>query len=131
LDPELIAKIPGAAELIAWFGKFPRFHDGYVEDFLLRGDGSGQFRLKGWRMTDKVNSDGYFINEKYFTATMTFEKTSRASFEEFMPGQAIISNLRIEAHEDEFDIVIESSYGFSGTIRVGDLKIDFQPEAIS
>jgi hypothetical protein len=124
LESELIAKIPCAAELVAWFGGFPHFHDGYVEDFLLRGDGSGQLRLKGWRMTDK-------INEKHFTATMAFERTSRASFEGFTPDQAIISDLRLEAHEDEFDIVIESSYGFDGTIRVGDLRIEFQPEAVS
>jgi hypothetical protein len=131
LDSELIAKIPGAAELVAWFGVFPRFHDGCVEEFSLRVDGTGQLRLRGWQMTDRIDSNGYIINEKHFKATIDFEKASDVSLISFMPGHAIIFDLEIAAHEDEFDIVIESSYGFDGTIRVGALKIEFQPEAVS
>ena len=124
----MIARIDGAAELAAWYGGFPRFHDGYVREFQLRVDGSGHIRLRGWKMTDKVDERGYFIMEKRFQASLFFEGATRAELSDFQPGQAILYDLEIRQDGDDIAIVMQSSYGFDGVLRTKTLRIEFQPE---
>ena len=128
MSPDVMARVEGAAELAAWYGGFPGFHDAYVVDFQLRGDGSGHMRLQSWRMTDKLDEQGYFVVEKQFQASLFFDGVTHAELRDFQPGQAILYSLELSSQEDEIEIVLQSSYGFDGTLRVKTLRIAFQPE---
>ncbi|HEY2069539.1 MAG TPA: hypothetical protein VGG48_08305 [Rhizomicrobium sp.] len=127
MSPELIAQIPGAAELAAWFGRFPRFHDSNVYDFTLKGDGSGHFRMDGWNMTSETDAKGYFILEKHFTAVIAFTDATAVSFQDFLPGCAILSDFRISQEADGFKIEFDSSYGFTGWLKAAAIEVTFQP----
>ena len=43
---DVISQIPGAPELAAWFGYFPGFHDAYIEELSISGEG---YFLRGER----------------------------------------------------------------------------------
>ena len=127
MDSNITERIPGAAELIQWFGKFPHFHDANVEELHVRGDGSGTLRIKSWRMTDRVDEKGYFVLEKHFVATFQLMGISHVELSEFQPGQAILFSLEINESDTGFELVLESSYGVSGSIRLQALQLTFEP----
>jgi hypothetical protein len=120
--------IPGATDLVAWFGRFPRFHDANVVDFQIRADGFGHLKAKAFKMTDKVDEKGYFILEKHCTVTLFFDEITFVNLTGFQPGGAIISDVNIKTESDEFDIAVESSYGFQGSLRSRKLRISFEPD---
>lgn len=51
---QVASEVPGAAELIAWFGYWPSFHDAEVFELVQQSD-SSRVRLHTWEMTDQVN----------------------------------------------------------------------------
>jgi hypothetical protein len=118
--------LPGAQELIAWYGVFPSFHDATVEELQLSGDGKGVLCVRGQRMTDKVDPSGYFILDKNFRVTFTMSGVSDIHLSEIMTG-CIISTLDIVKKGDAFEFKIESSYGFHGTIRARNIHIHHEP----
>jgi hypothetical protein len=129
LDQRLIERIPGAAELAQWFGRFPHFHDAYVRDFQLKHDGSGYFRLHGWNMTSQIDERGYYVLDKHFLAEIVFSDAVSVSLSDFLPGAAIIGDLAISPVDDCFELTFDSSYGFAGTVKAKALRISFQPGA--
>jgi hypothetical protein len=128
MSPDLITKIPGAAELISWFGGFPRLHDGAVSDFALRHDGSGHLSIDGFRMNPEVDEKGYFILDKHCTVTYFFEGTIEAevSFEEDIGS--IVDQIGISEHENGFEIVVDAINGFDCMLRVKSLRLSFLPK---
>jgi hypothetical protein len=127
----IIDEIPGASELSLWFGRFPSFDDANVEDFQIRGDGTGYLKVRTFRTTDKVDSKGYFVLEKRCLVTLRLEGVNAVELTEFMAGQAIIFDLEIEKSPDQFEVTVESSYGFGGVLRMGRISIEFEPEGTS
>jgi hypothetical protein len=123
--------VPGAAELRNWFGSFPSFHDANVASLDIRADGhgaTGHLKLKAFRMTDKVDSEGFFVLEKHCLVTLEFGEIVAVNLNEFMQG-AIIFSLDIRKAGDEFEVEIESSYGFQGSLRTRKISIEFEAAA--
>jgi hypothetical protein len=120
--------IPGAAELVRWFGRFPRFHDAYVLAFQLNVNRSGLLKVHGWNMTPAIDDAGYFLLDKDFVATFVFAKLTSVQLENFEEGsQAILFDLDVSHDGEAFLLTIESSYGFEGTLRMKELRVDFSP----
>jgi hypothetical protein len=127
-----IDQIPGAAELSAWFGGFPSFHDANVAELEIRADrkgATGHLKINAFRMTDRVDSKGYFILEKHCLITLNLTDILAVNLSDFMQG-AIISSLDINRSDDAFQIAIESSYGFFGSVRVRQVSIQFEAQHV-
>lgn len=120
-------ELPGAKDLVAWYESFPGFHDADVEQLQINGDGTEVLKVKAHRMTDRVDSDGYFVLEKQFIGTFSFSGISAINLTEFMKG-CIIFSLDIRRLADGFEIDIHSSYGFGGIIRAQNIEITFEPQ---
>ncbi len=110
-----------------WFGGFPSFHDAYME-FVIRSDGTGQLKAFGWRMTDKIDENGYFVLDKHFAATLYFEELLCVSLTDFLPGMAILGELAISKEGDAFKADFEdTAYGVSGFVIAKRLRLEFEP----
>jgi hypothetical protein len=118
--------IPGAAELRAWYGGMPSFHDANVLDFRIDGNGKGFLKVQAFRMTDQVDDKGYFILDKHVVVTFIFDGIASIELMDFMQG-AILDVVDIQKNSDGFDMAIESSYGFHGSLRVGRITISHDP----
>lgn len=53
----IFKSIPGGAELLAWFGYVPSFHDAEIIDLHLNRHGPSTLRIHVWEMTGKVDEN--------------------------------------------------------------------------
>ena len=60
-----VPEIPGADEVVAWFGGWPSFHDAEVLEFLFVRKGTSYLRLHAWVMTDQLDARGYYVLDKH------------------------------------------------------------------
>lgn len=127
MSPELIAKIRGAEELAAWFGRFPNFHDALVAEFQISGEGQGYLVAKAFLMTDKVDERGFYVLEKHCSVTLRFSEIMSVELRDFLPGQAILHSLEIGIEAEAFVARWTSSYGFDGVIKSKRLSISHVP----
>ncbi|MDR7220574.1 hypothetical protein [Aminobacter aminovorans] len=105
---EAFAEIPGARELIAWFGFVPHFHDAELFDIELSSRRSGYLKIRAFRMTDKVDDKGYFILDRHVLVTLTLESIGEISLSDFqLPG--IIGDLVVMRSGNGFRVEWDSS----------------------
>jgi hypothetical protein len=124
---DCIEEVPGAAELSNWFGGFPSFHDAYMA-LQINQDGTGRLRAYAWRMTSKIDAEGYVVSDKHFACTFEFEDMRRVSMAEFMPGLAILGQLDINKTDDGFEVdFTDTAYGLSGSLVCKKMKLTFEP----
>jgi hypothetical protein len=128
---DCIDEIPGAPELAAWYGTFPSLHDANVIDFHIGVDGSGFMVIDAFRTTSRVDENGYFILDKHFSATFQFENIETVSLSDFLPGQAILFDFKIDKSDTLFNVRFSSSYGFDGAITMKNLSVTFEPRSPS
>jgi hypothetical protein len=126
LSENALAQIPGAAELIAWFGGVPSFHDA-VAAFTLRSDGTAEFVADGFRTTDQVDAKGYFVLDRHFRATFHLVGLRAVSLEGFEPGRIVLFGLAIERFPTGLKIDWSTSYGASGSLEAEQIRVTFVP----
>jgi len=119
-----VDEIQGAAELSDWFGGFPSFHDAYAQ-LQLTGEGTGWLKVRGARMTDRVDESGYFVLEKRFVATLFLDEIKSVSLSDFMPGEIIIGQLDFRKIDDAIEVDFDTAYGLAGVISARRIRIEF------
>ncbi|WP_432283396.1 hypothetical protein SLT36_15310 [Aminobacter sp. BA135] len=84
---DAFVEIPGARELVGWFGFVPHFHDAEIFDIDLSSSRSGYLKIRAFRMTDEVDDLGYFVLDRHVVVTLTLETISEISLSDFhLPG---------------------------------------------
>jgi immunity protein 50 of polymorphic toxin system len=129
----MIPNIPGADLIVAWFGRWPSFHDAEIMSFHIdRERRSSSIRIRTWILSDRTDSAGRFIRER--DAVVVFEFTGIRSLRihgEDTDNQNVISSLVIEQTNDGYRLVLGPSYGMAGEMVVKDLSVrletTFQP----
>jgi len=127
MNNDLIEKIPGATAFRDWYGWFPGFHDAHAA-LTLDHAGNCTITLKGYQITERVKPDGFFELEKHYRMVLRLNGVSLASFEGFMPGEAILDGL--EFTEEEAGIRLEicgGAYGLSGALVAQRVELEFEP----
>jgi hypothetical protein len=123
---DCIAEIPGAAELSNWFGGFPSFHDAKAE-FQINSDGTGWLKAHGFRMTDKVDAQGFYVSDKHFVVTVFFGSLCSVSLSDFLPGQFILGALDFKKCDEGIRVdFLDTSYGVSGYVISRNLDLKFE-----
>ena|SRR5690349_10484292 len=118
--------ISGLDELVAWFGRIPRFHDAKILGVSLHTDQPSTIRIHAWQMTDEKDEKGYFILDRHVVVTISLEQVTSISLTDFnLPG--IIYDLELSNSGDEVQIAWTGSYGVDGTLRAKRARIDLKP----
>src|SRR5689334_8725433 len=91
-DEAKFPDVPGAAELFAWFGFWPNFHDGEV--IHLNREGPSHLRVHTWERTNDVDSRGYYVTRKYVVVTFILENITDTDLDEFN-HQNVLSDLTL------------------------------------
>ena len=123
---EVLGLIAGAAELSAWFGCWPSFHDAEIVSLSLNREGVSTLQLHTWRLTEKVDERGYYVQEKQVLVSLRMEGILGLSLLDFN-HQNVIFGLSLSRIEDGVEIVLDPCYGLSGTITARKLSVDFSP----
>jgi Immunity protein 50 len=125
--PELIApSVPGAEEVVRWFGEWPSFHDAEVLEVSLRRKGRSSIRVHAWRMTNEVNADGYFVLDRHAVVTIWLEGITDLELGDFSV-QNVIANLEVRPHEAGFRVTLWPIYGVGGHIDAARVTLSLEP----
>jgi hypothetical protein len=123
---ELLNLIQGAAELCAWFGYWPDFHDADIITLALNRKGVSTVQIYTWHMAGKIDDRGYLIQEKQVLVNFRMEEILSLSLSDFS-DQNVIFGLSLSRIDEEFEIRLDPCYGISGTIAARKLSVDFEP----
>jgi hypothetical protein len=125
--------IPGAADVIAWFGYWPSFHDAEVLWITLDRSTGCRVAIHAFEMTSEIDTDGHYVLTKH--AVVTFH------LEDFPRGQYGITNTRIEAFNHQnvlngasvkkgaevYELVLEGCHGVEGSIVSEHMSVKVEP----
>jgi hypothetical protein len=122
--PEHIRSIPGAADLITRFGRWPSFHDAEVTDLTLRRDGTSTITFHIFRMTSEISSSGHYVTDLHTLVTFTLGEIIAMELYDFN-HQNVVFGLGIEKQDDGIELTLDPCYGLSGSIRTNQLSLSF------
>jgi hypothetical protein len=125
--PELLApSVPGAEEVVRWFGEWPSFHDAEILEINLRRKGRSSIRVHAWRMTSEVNTGGYYVLDRHAVVTVWLERITGLELADFT-SQNVIGNLAIKPHGAGFRLTLWGIYGMGGHIDAERVNLSLEP----
>ena len=127
MEEELLASVPGARDLVEWFGRMPHFHDAELRSISLSSTGPSLLQIYAFNMTDKVDDKGFFILEKHAAVTVKLTDVTAIDLGDFDMQPGIIFGMEFSKVDGEFRISWDSSYGVSGAIRAKLISVSIQP----
>jgi hypothetical protein len=125
--PDLSNDVPGFAELVAFCGEFPSFHDSEVVSLHLNREGTSQIviRMFGMRYTNnKDNVQLRFVPLDDTVVKFSLEEIDDLELDGFSI-QNVISALSLERAEPGFRLKLWPCYGIAGWFHAGKVRIEF------
>ena len=133
-------EIPGGAELLAWFGEEPTFHDAEIISLSLSRTGPSELKIHGWIIADGVDPEGYNVLDKHAVVTFSLEGVMDLKLDSFSI-QNVIAGLILQRATDrgrsnyyampadahDLEIELLPCYGLDGFIRAKKVAIAFVP----
>jgi hypothetical protein len=102
--------IPGAEDVVAWFGHWPMFHDAEVLTITLDRTGTSRVVIHAFEMTKHAVVtfllDGFPPDQYGVTNTRL----------DFFNGQNVLSSAYIKPIPEGFELVLEGVHGLDGSI---------------
>jgi hypothetical protein len=109
--------IPGIESVLAWFGRWPSFHDAEILSVHLNRDGTSTIRIHTWNPTSKVDSEGRFIREREAVVVFEFARIGWLKLDgEDADRQNVIAGLTLEAAPAGYRLHLSPCYGLAGEI---------------
>ena len=118
--------ISGAADVVAWFGRWPSFHDAEIVSLHLHRSDPSVLAIYAWNMTDKVDASGHYELEREALVTFTLLGVSDLELADFSV-QNVISSLEIEKRDTGFRITLSPCYGLCGTLVAESVNVSVTP----
>lgn len=131
-------KISGGAELLAWFGEEPRFHDAEIISLALNRTGKSELKVHGWTTTGKIGPGGYLILDKHAVVTFSLEGIIDLKLDGFSHQNVVNGLLLSHAKDrgranyfsmpesvDDIDIELLPCHGLDGFIRAKKVEVSF------
>jgi hypothetical protein len=120
----MLPPIPGVEEVVAWFGRWPSFHDAEILSVHLNRGAPSLIRIHTWNLSDKTDRQGHNIRER--EAIVVFE--FRAIMELRMEGedadeQNVVRGLDVEDADGGYRLRLFPCYGLSGELVVRQLSV--------
>jgi len=126
-------EIPGAAEVIAWFGYWPTFHDAEVLSIVLNRSGESQVVILTWGTTPEIDPSGYFVQAKHAVVTFRMEgfprdadgitRTEIACFNH----QNVLSSAAVTKTQDCYELALDGIFGVGGSIFCERMSVTLEP----
>lgn len=120
-----VEQIPGSADLIAWFGFWPSFHDAEVLRIHLNRCGESTVVIHTWQRTDEVDARGYFVLTKHVVVTFVLEAILKVELEDFN-HQNVISGLSLEVIASGYRLTLHPCFGAQGILEAKRVRITIQ-----
>lgn len=121
-----VPDVRGAESVLAWWGRWIRFHDFHLLSAPQPGAGEGEMRIHGWVTHSETDERGYFKTSRDCLVRIALTGIRSVALESAeLP--AILFDLAIEAMADGWSVTWSSSYGCEGRIEAADVAIRLEP----
>ncbi|MFM1871783.1 MAG: hypothetical protein RL398_1205 [Planctomycetota bacterium] len=118
--------LPGADQVVAWWGGWIGFHDFYLLAVPEAGSGDGELRIHGWVTHPETDERGYFVRSKDCVVRVSLRGIrARELTSDELP--AIVFSLRIEPDANGWAVAWDSSYGCEGRIAADRVSLAVEP----
>jgi hypothetical protein len=118
--------VPGAEEVVRWFGEWPSFSDAEVLEINLRRRGRSSIPVHVWRMTSEVDAKGYYVLDRHAVVTVWLERITDLELADFSV-QNVIGNLDIKPQGGGFRVTLWPIYGVGGHIDAEHVTLSLEP----
>jgi immunity protein 50 of polymorphic toxin system len=117
--------VGGAAELNAWFGYWPTFHDAEVLSLILERNGPSRLRVHTWHRTNQVDDHGYYVLTKHIVVCFVLDKVTDCDLGAFN-HQNVVNSLSVEHDAESYRLILEPCFGLNGSIKAESLHIELE-----
>lgn len=117
-----VQDLPGASELVTWFGYFPSFHDAEVVSLHLNRTGESILRVHTWETTRELDEKGFFVQRRHVVVEFALENITALYLNDFSQ-QNVISGLTLNKTETGFRLEFGPCYGLAGTIEAEKISL--------
>ncbi len=128
-----VPDIPGAQDVIAWFGYWPTFHDAEVLSISLDRLNGCRVSVHAFEMTAEVDSSGHYVLAKHAVLTFRMEGFPRDESGisntriEFFNSQNVLSSANVTRRPEGYELVLEGCYGVDGSIVCERISVSLEP----
>jgi hypothetical protein len=121
--------IPGAADVIAWFGHWPTFHDAEVLSITLDRSGGSRVAIHAFEMTPEVDTRGRYVLTKHAVVTFFLEgfPQSQNIRVELFNQQNVLSSASVNKITGGYELVLEGCHGADGSIYSERMSVELEP----
>ena len=127
---DIQSEIPGAQDLISWFGSWPSFHDAEIFSLQLNRSAVSRLLLYTSRNTGAIDSRGFYVHDQHTIVTFLFGDVTDCTLDGFN-HQNVVSGVSIakvvKSNHTAYEVMLDSTFGLGGTIRARSLRIEFRP----
>ena len=125
--------IPGAADVLAWFGYWPSFHDAEVLSITLDRSHPSRIAVHTWNRTPELDARGYYVLDKHAIVTsvledflLDLEGITNTQIDGFN-HQNVLSSLTVRKTLEGYDFILNGIYGVSASISARCLRVELSP----
>ena len=125
--------IPGAQDVIAWFGYWPTFHDAEVLSISFDRLSGCLVSVHAFEMTTEVDRSGRYVLVKHAVVTFCMEgfpvdKSGISNTRiEFFNCQNVLSSACVNRLPEGYELVLEGCHGVDGSIVCEHMSVSLEP----
>jgi len=114
--------IPGAQDVIEWFGCWPTFHDAEVLSISLDRLTGYRISIHAFEVTADVDSSGHYVLAKHAVVTFSMEGFPRDESGiantriEFFNQQNVLSCVSVKRRPEGYELALQGCYGVDASI---------------
>lgn len=123
LGPDWLAQVPGASELINWFGYWPGFHDAEVISIELARSGASRLCVHAFESTGTINSKGHYICQRHVVVKFLLTGIRQLQLIDFNQ-QNVLAGLTLRRVEQGCEVKLEGCDGVDGVIVAESVRIE-------
>jgi len=121
-----VPEVPGAAELVSWFGSWPSFHDAEVLSVMLDRSAETVVRIHAFRMTKALNATGHFVCDHHVIVSFFLSELENNNLSAFN-HQNVIGGLDLQRAANGFELKLYPCYVVDATFSARSVRIEFLP----
>lgn len=128
-----VPDIPGADDVVKWFGYWPTFHDAQILSITLNRSGESQVVIHAFERTSEVDPRGYYVLAKHTIVTFTLEgfplneEGITKTRIDFFNHQNVLGSASIEKISNGYLLVLDGIFGVDGSIACERISVKLQP----
>jgi Immunity protein 50 len=119
-------EVPGAKDLLDWFGYWPTFHDAEIVSLSLNRHGESVLTVHTWHMTSRVDDKGFYVLERHVVVSLYFSQIVDLELTGFSQ-QNVVSSIAFQKEDAGYRVSLGGCYGLSGWILARQVRLGITP----